>query len=83
LEKILSISLILSHHHSHIHTSFLISLKQKHIEGGRKKNILYTLSLPLIITHIDTSRLYLYWKNKHKLEKEAKTKKKREKVRRY
>jgi len=48
-------------------------------EVEEKKKTFSTLSLPLITIHIDTSPLYLYWKNKHKLEKEAKTKKKREK----
>ena len=35
-KNIFCTSLILSHHHSHIHPSFL-SLFKKHIEGGRKK----------------------------------------------
>jgi len=35
-EKILYTSLILSPHHSHIHPSSFISLKKKHIGGGRK-----------------------------------------------
>jgi len=37
-KKILYTSLILSHHHSHIHTSFFISIskQKKHIGGGRK-----------------------------------------------
>jgi len=48
-EKNFYTSLILSHHYSHIHTTFFIFLK-KNIEGGRKKreeNILYTLFLSL------------------------------------
>jgi len=77
--KILYTSLILSHHHSHIHKSFL-SLLKKHIEGVRakkKKKTFSTLSLSLITTHIDTSHLYLYWKNKHKnIRKESKKKRK-------
>jgi len=37
-KRILYTSLILSHHHSHIHISPLISLKKiKHIKGGKKK----------------------------------------------
>ena len=81
-KKNLYTSLILSHHHSHIHTSFFISLskQKKHIEGGRrsKENILYTLSFSLIITHTEPSHFYFSWKKNTKiLEKEAKIKKER------
>jgi len=47
----------------------------KEVEKKKKK----TFSLPLITTHIDTSHLYLYWKNKQKLEKEARNKKEKRK----
>jgi len=51
--------------------------------GGRTKkeeeNILYTLSLSLITTHIDTSHRYLYWKNKHKNIRKGSKKKRKEK----
>jgi len=66
-KKVPYTSLILSDHHSHIHTSFFISLpkQKKHIEGDnnrkkkKKKNILYTISFYLITIHIDTSHFYL------------------------
>jgi len=73
-QKILYTSLILSHHHSHIHTSFLslFQTKKKHIEGGRKKYILYSSSLFLITTH--TSLLLSLLK---KIEKEKRKKERR------
>ena len=67
----------------HIHISFFyLSFKKKHIEGGgtKKRNLssFSTLSLSLITTHIDTSHLYLYGKNKHKnIRKGSKKKEKR------
>ena len=64
-KRILYISLILSHHNSHTHLLFYLSFKKilKEVEKKQKKTF-STLSLSLIITHIDTSHLYLYWKNK-------------------
>jgi len=49
-EEILYTSLILSHHHSHIHTPFLISLKKnilKEVEKRRRKHSLPSLFLSL------------------------------------
>jgi len=72
-QKILYTSLILSHHHSHIHTSFLsLFQKKKHIEGGRKKNILYSSSLFLITTHTP-----LLLSQLKKIEKEKRKKERR------
>jgi len=63
----------------HTHLLFYLSLKKKHTEGGRKKTF-STHSLTLITTHIDTSRLYLYWQNKHRnIRKGSKKKKRKEK----
>jgi len=54
----------------------------KEVEKRRRKYSLH-FSNSLITTHIDTSHLYLYWKNKHKnIRKGSKKKNKRENVRR-
>jgi len=85
-KKILYTSLILSHHHSHIHTSFFISLKKNILKEVEEKeeNILYTLSSSHYHPHRHLSSLSLLEKQTQiRKEKEAKTKKKREKVRRY
>jgi len=69
-KKNLYTSLILSHHHFHIHTSFFISLSRKNIlkevEKKERRKQFYIFSLSLITTHINISNFYLYWKNKHK-----------------
>jgi len=61
-------SLILSHHHSHIHTYFFISLSKKKTilkeVKKREEDYLYFLFLSHY-THTDASHFYLSWK-KHK-----------------
>ena len=64
----------------HTHLLFYLSLK-KVIEGGKKKEkkTFFTLSLSLITILIDTSHLYLYWKNKQTKNIRKGSKKKKEK----
>jgi len=79
-KKILYISLIIFYHHSYTHLLFYLFLK-KNIEGGKKKEkkTFSTVSLSLITTHIDTSHLYLYWKNKKKSIRKGSKRKRKEK----
>jgi len=44
--------------------NYIIILKE--VGKKKEKKTFSTLSLSLITTHIDTSHLYLYWKNKQK-----------------
>ena len=80
-KNILYTYLILFHHHSHIHTSFLISLQKKRIEGGRQKeeeNILYTLSSSHYHPHRHLSSLSLLEKQTQ-IRKGSKNKKEKRK----
>jgi len=71
-KKILYTSLILSHHHSHIHTSSFISLNKKHIEGGRKSKKIIFSTLPLSFSLPPTHLFYyLSWT---KIDKEKRKK---------
>jgi len=71
-QKILYTSLILSHHHSHIQTSFLSLFQKKNILKEVEKKILYSSSLFLITTHTP-----LLLSQLKKIEKEKRKKERR------
>ena len=80
-KKVPYTSLILSDHHSHIHTSFFISLEKNILKEVEKKeeNILYTLSFSHYHRHRHLASLSLLEKQTQNITKGSKNKKEKRK----